>query len=88
LAQRLGRISNVIYTLEREIKEGDMTNEILIAAKEKSISKEKYKNDLQKEFFRKSNKIRRKKIQSFDNHIYADGFVKLDSLHASLMGRI
>lgn len=88
LAQRLGRISNLIYTLEREIKEGDMTNEILIAAKEKSISKEKYMEHLCKEFLRKINKIRRQKVQNFNSHLYADGFVKLDGLHASLMGRI
>lgn len=86
--QRLGRISNMIYTLQREIDEGDVTNEILTAMKEGVYSCGKYQKRLWKEFVKKQAQIRKQIIRSFNVSTYADGLVQLNHLHASLVGKI
>jgi hypothetical protein len=85
LGQRLGRISNLIYTLQREVAEGDATNEILITA---STPKEVQQLNLVREFEKKKELISTYQIQTFQTARYAKGLQKLHQLHASLEGKI
>ena len=87
LGQRLGRISNVLVTLEREQKEGDLTNEILIA-KTSGIPVVDYRIRLHDEFEKKKKRIENTKLLTFDTKTYADGIQYLDSLHKNLKGKI
>jgi hypothetical protein len=88
LGQRLGRISNIIYTLDREIAEGDTTNEILISEYTKKIDSNAYQVELMREFNSKLEDIRGRNVTSFNLGTYADGFLGLHNLYASLSGQI
>ncbi len=85
LGQRLGRISNLIFTLKREIAEGDTTNEILIS---NESTDENYVEFLMKEFNEKLTRIRSRQIRMFSTEKYADGLLCLHQLYSSLEGRI
>lgn len=84
--QRLGRIGNLISTYQREMKEGDVTNEILIDPK----GSDHYKNELMKEFFEGLLEIKKleKKVLCIDLNSYVDGLLKLYHLHIDLEGII
>lgn len=82
LGQRAGRISNLIYTYQRELCEGDSTNEISIA------TDTNYPSTLLDEFSDLVERIGQARIKTFDTRRYARGFVFLHSLHASLAGKI
>ncbi|MGZ3693091.1 MAG: hypothetical protein ACXWQO_02570 [Bdellovibrionota bacterium] len=86
LGQRLGRISNLLFTLKREIAEGDTTNEILIA--KPALSESEYRGLLLSEFENKATKIRSFSLETFHTGKYADGLERLHDLHSSLEGRI
>jgi hypothetical protein len=88
LGQRLGRTSNLIYTLQRELREGDSTNEILISMQTRKSDETKYQSQLMREFAQHLEEIRAQEIGSFSSAVYADGFTKLHDLHASLLGEI
>lgn len=88
IGQRLGRISNLVHTLHREIQENDGTNEIIIALKRRGIFLSKYKKKLKEEFNKKIGKIKEEKIESFSSERYADGLMQLEKLHFSLQGKI
>ncbi len=83
--QRIGRISNIIYTYEREMKEGDFTNELLIEQNEKKT--------LENIVFKKKEEACcllslifscAPKVSSFSCTKYKEGLTKLDDLHLRL----
>jgi hypothetical protein len=86
LGQRLGRISNLVHTLKRELAEGDLTNEICIAGRE--VPANIYQAKLLVEFKQKAKAIRRKKLRSFDTAGYSQGLEALHALHSALEGKI
>ncbi len=86
LGQRMGRISNLIFTYKREQDEGDQTNEILISNIENN--NENYRQCLLSEFSDILAAIRSINLFSFSADSYADGLIGLHQLHASLEGRI
>jgi hypothetical protein len=88
LGQRLGRTSNIIFTLQREVLEGDSTNEILIAANTRKADQNNYQGQLLREFTIHLEEIRRQQFRSFSSEQYAEGFVTLHQLQASLVGRV
>jgi hypothetical protein len=81
LGQRLGRISNLIFTLKRELLEGDTTNEMLFSASSTE-------SNLLHEFKLKRDSICAYTLQSFNTTAYASGLDSLHRLHASLEGKI
>lgn len=83
LGQRMGRISNLVFTFNREISEGDATNEISI-----SDNPESYRKSLLNEFTMKAAEIRSRVLKTFSTEKYADGLEELHGLHAALEGRI
>lgn len=86
LGQRLGRISNLIFTLKREAAEGDLTNEILIS--QITARDDLYSSTLLREFDEKINEIRSCPLKTFSTSKYAAGLLALHQLHSSLEGRI
>ena len=88
LGQRLGRTSNLIFTLQRELSEGDSTNEILISMQTRKSDEVKYQSQLMHEFANHLEEIRAQEISSFSPSSYARGFEKLHELHASFLGKI
>lgn len=84
LGQRLGRISNLIFTFSRELDEGDCTNEIAIA----SGDSQSYCAQLMAEFQERAARICAFKMATFDVNAYANGFRRLYDLHSSLAGQI
>lgn len=83
LGQRLGRISNLVFTFKREVSEGDSTNEILISGDHES-----YRKNLLEEFRSKAAEIRGRTLKTFSTQKYAEGLEELHGLHAALEGRI
>ncbi|MNL40972.1 hypothetical protein D3C87_1633570 [compost metagenome] len=88
LGQRIGRTSNIIFTLQREIIEGDTTNEILISAQTKKADENNYQLRLLREFSLHVEEISQQQVNSFNSVRYAKGFESLHSLQASLAGKI
>ncbi len=86
LGQRLGRISNLIFTQHREAAEGDTTNEILIS--HEILKKPQYRDTLLREFEEKKSSIRSHSLQTFQTAKYAEGLQALHQLHSSLEGKI
>lgn len=81
LGQRLGRIGNVVATYDREMSEGDATNEIMIAGHSST-----YRASLEEEFFQGIEKINElgKDIKSFAVSDYSRGLLRLYHLHLNL----
>lgn len=85
--QRAGRISNVLTTFEREMKDGDFTNEIL---------SDRYLNDpqlavdhLESELSQTYKAMEKfENIQSFSTKKYREGIENLHHLHLKLKGVI
>ncbi len=80
LGQRAGRISNVLSTYEREIAEGDLTNELLSLCKGKNLQDkilllEKEHGEIIKEIKSFSH------IKSFSAKRYSQGIEQLHRLH-------
>lgn len=88
MGQRLGRISNVISTLKREIDENDVTNEILIGSIEENVSQEEYQEKLRDEFSKKEKQLCSQNIKTFCAQKYAEGLLNLHQLHMDFIGRI
>ncbi len=95
LGQRMGRISNLIATFDREVAEGDETSEVLIHGRQKSelaFPAQKYLAALEEEFKCKLEEIQiiasNEPDSSFSINSYANGLVELHNLHLSLMGTI
>lgn len=88
LGQRLGRISNLLVTFDREFQEGDITNEILIAAETQGVEVKSYQDQLCDEFSRTREVICSSNVESFSSMEYAKGFNHLNDLHLSLRGQI
>lgn len=88
LGQRMGRTSNIIFTLQREVAEGDATNEILISAQTRKSDETSYQLQLLREFSVHVEEISRQQVRSFNPVRYAKGFESLHSLQGSLAGRI
>lgn len=88
LGQRAGRICNVLATYEREIAEGDVTNEIVIGAR--GVSASEYRRRLMDEFERLLQEIvtNERKVTAFDVQEYARGLHRLYELHISMRGII
>ncbi|MEA9357594.1 hypothetical protein SHI21_15300 [Bacteriovorax sp. PP10] len=84
--QRLGRIGNLVSTYERELSEGDVTNEILLDPSGAT----NYKNVLMKEFYEGLLDIKKleDEVKSIDLNSYIDGLLKLYHLHIDLEGII
>ncbi len=84
--QRLGRIGNLVSTYQREINEGDVTNEILIEPKGSDL----YKNELMNEFYEGLIEIKKleKHVLCIDLNSYVDGLLRLYHLHIDLEGII
>jgi hypothetical protein len=79
LAQRAGRISNVLTTFEREQQEGDVTNELLISDR---LSLEQELARIY-EVMRETNEI-----TAFSAKLYTSGFMQLHGLHLKMQGVI
>lgn len=88
LGQRMGRTSNLIFTLQREVAEGDATNEILISAQTRKLDETNYQLQLLREFSVHIEEISRLQVRSFNSVRYAKGFESLHTLQASLAGKI
>lgn len=86
LGQRMGRISNLIFTFKREKEEGDITNEIVVASKHERLFD--YRADLVREFSEKQIQIRSYPLMTFKTYNYATGLLDLHNLHSSLEGKI
>ncbi|MBL7542760.1 MAG: hypothetical protein JNL11_03040 [Bdellovibrionaceae bacterium] len=86
LGQRLGRISNLIFTYKREKMEGDLTNEIVIAKEDRGF--DDYQTILLREFGEKQSLIRSYNLRSFQTYLFAAGLLDLHNLHSSLEGKI
>ncbi|WP_374077961.1 hypothetical protein [Bdellovibrio bacteriovorus] len=84
--QRVGRISNLLFTLKREIAEGDFTNEILIS--QGGVDAETYKLTLLDELNEKLSHIQKINLKTFSTGLYAKGLMALHGLHENLEGRI
>lgn len=84
--QRLGRIGNLVSTYQREVQEGDVTNEIMLDPK----GSNHYKNVLMKEFYEGLVEIKNldNSIKSIDLNLYVEGLSKLYHLHIDLEGII
>ena len=92
LGQRLGRISNLIFTLQRELSEGDTTNEILISHSvhpdTPDFKGSPYPVMLLREFGEILKRIVSHKLETFHTPRYAEGFKAFHQLHASFEGAI
>lgn len=88
MGQRLGRIGNLLFTFDREVAEGDVTNEISIALASGFGSAEEYRQVLLSELGTLRLRIRAQKLAIFDTSRYADGLVKLHQLHDGLKDQI
>lgn len=95
LAQRLGRISNMISTYQREVKEGDLTNEIVLYRSQNphlSFPVQKATDDLKAEFAQGLNRLQKLQGKAdfslFDLSAYKSGVEKLHELHLQLVGII
>lgn len=92
IGQRMGRIANVLTTFDREISEGDLTNEISIYLRNKiggRKSLKQYKLSLQIEFEDLTKKIKSyDQLVEFDVHQYAKGLENFLALHRRLEGTI
>lgn len=86
-AQRMGRISNMRFTLAREQAEQDRTNEIEFRMRRGHTLLE-VEMELQAEFHGLSQSISAQRLGSFSTQRYAEGFQALHVLHRSLLGRI
>lgn len=82
-AQRLGRIANVLCTLEREISEGDKTNEILISG-----CPEKHRKEIIAEFYEGLISLIDSGVKSISLDSYIDGVESLFFLHKKMKGII
>ena len=84
--QRIGRIYNQVYTLARELKEKDVTNEIL-------FHQSKGRNEYVQSLLIEANEwidtiAMQKNIKSFDVGQYAEGLRRFGRLHQKLSSRI
>jgi hypothetical protein len=86
LGQRLGRISNLIFTKAREEAEGDPTNEILMS--ERTHGGAAHREKLEREFLEGLRRLREAPLVTFDSYVYAEGIAALHRLHAGLEGKI
>lgn len=84
LGQRLGRISNMLFTYQRELNEGDRTNEIFLT----DASSESNRERLAHEFLECLGLLRAQKLRSFSIDAYAEGLQGLHELHRNLEGVI
>tara|TARA_B100001971_G_scaffold84647_1_gene78111 strand:+ start:222058 stop:222876 length:819 start_codon:yes stop_codon:yes gene_type:complete len=80
MGQRAGRISNVLATYERELKEGDHTNELM--------SHDLKIEDLNLEFNQLIKEMERVELSSFSTKKYQEGIMALHQLHVNLKGVI
>lgn len=88
MGQRVGRISNVVFTFERELAEGDVTNEIAIISEGRRVPIADARAALLKERDEELARIRRYRLRDLCTDRYVDGLAQLHALHASLHGRI
>ncbi|MES2802654.1 MAG: hypothetical protein V4654_09205 [Bdellovibrionota bacterium] len=88
LGQRMGRISNVVYTFEREQLEGDQTNEIFVQQRLFGGTHQTIKNQLLQELEECCSAIKKIYAQAFSCAQYAQGFLDLHQLHARLERQI
>ena len=88
LGQRMGRISNVVYTFEREKLEGDQTNEIFVQQRLFGGSHQSIKAQLLQELDECSITIKKFCASAFSSNQYAQGFLDLHQLHARLESQI
>lgn len=87
LGQRVGRISNIVTTFEREQHEGDVTNEILSHGQQKDASQSL--KELENELYCICRSISTyHKCKNFSAKAYANGMRKLHDLHLNLKGVI
>lgn len=86
IGQRLGRISNVLTTFEREVQENDVTNELMIG----QHSLDSKKEALLKEFNTGLADIIKlqDQIPSVDLSAYSNGLSKFYELHLNMKGII
>lgn len=87
LGQRAGRISNVLTTIEREKKEGDVSNEILLNqnVSEYGTGFKKLNTEL-RSIFREMRRF--PSLNTFSVAKYCSGFQKLHTLHLDMKGII
>lgn len=88
LGQRVARIANVLATYEREMAEGDRTNELTIAAARGAV--DDYGCSLVREQEQKLADIaaNERGVTTFDVHIYAQALRRLHEMHMSMKGII
>ena len=86
LGQRMGRISNLLFTLPRELAENDLTNEILLCID--GETQRQYQSQLLRKFCEGFYQIRNTQLSTFSTKAYARGLVRLHRLHADLAGKI
>lgn len=86
-AQRAARISNVLTTYERELAEGDVTNELAarVAAGEPRADAEAA---LEAERQARVARVRAARVSTFDVMAYADGIEAVDRLHREMQAVI
>ncbi|AZZ35587.1 hypothetical protein CIK05_01825 [Bdellovibrio sp. qaytius] len=88
LGQRMGRISNVVYTFEREQLEGDQTNEIFVQQRLFGGTHQTIKDQLLQELEDCYLGIKKFCASAFSSAQYAQGFLDLHDLHARLERQI
>ena len=85
LGQRAGRISNVLATYERELAEGDLTNEMMIAER-MGFGQQQYRERLEVEHNDIISRIRLLADRtSIDLEKYATGISDLHQLHFEMI---
>lgn len=96
IGQRLGRIANLLTTLDRELREGDQTNEILLFVKnhqDMGFPLQTYSDQLRDEFeegLQTLTKITSKQTQESASAIesYRQSLIELYHLHVRLQAKI
>lgn len=79
LGQRIGRICNVLVTFDRENREGDLTNELMVSDRDLVEERERHFRELRR---------RENAITSFSVAAYARGLRRVQALHERLRGRL
>jgi hypothetical protein len=88
LGQRFGRLCNVLTTLDREIREGDRTNEVCLRLRGRTRSEVESRLRAEMQMLLMKIKEISPQITSFSVPAFIDGLKGLYVLHQELKGRI
>ena len=91
MAQRMGRIANVLTTYQREIQEGDVSNEIVHRlSTDRSLNFSECQEEMEIEFDKLFSKIcgMKNEIKCFSVESFAKSIRRLLTFHKALIGLI